>query len=105
MGDIQQIIVDGETIYLKKGFFGWNVVAPYKDETGKINWFNFIVGGWGSLIWMLFILLLLGTFYLAWREMANQAVACFSRNQTIIKNVVDYSSNINWNGIDLSSFN
>lgn len=41
---------EGEKVYLRKGFGGYRVVTPAKDpETGKINWFNALLGGKAGL--------------------------------------------------------
>jgi len=60
---MKTIEVEGETIYLKKSFFGWGVINPINIkpiiENGKINWKNInwknlIAGGhWGKLILVL----------------------------------------------------
>lgn len=92
MGEIKKLILDGETVYVKKGIFGWNIVSPWKNEDGKINWFNFITGGWGSLACMGFVSLLLVLFYLAYNEAASQAAACVANNM-----VRNYPINLSWN--------
>jgi len=45
-----------EKIYLKKDFLGWRIVYPIFED-GKINWVNFLVGGWRNLIALILILL------------------------------------------------
>ena len=60
----------GEKVYLKKDWFGWRVVEPWKNpETGKINWFNFLVGGKRGLVFLLFVAFLLFVFYLGVTEL------------------------------------
>jgi len=90
--DWKKIEIDGDSIYLKKGMFGWNVIEPWKDDNGKVIWFNFIFGGWKTLGWMIFIIALLGLFYLTWHETAFQLERCLNAS-----NVIDAPSNIiNW---------
>jgi hypothetical protein len=60
----------GEKIYLKKDWFGWRVVEPWKNpETGKINWFNFLVGGKRGLVFLAIIAILCLGFYLGVNEL------------------------------------
>ena len=62
-------IPESEKVYLRKDFLGWRVVEPWKDpETGKINWFNFILGGKRGVVFLIVLLLLLGVGYLAFKE-------------------------------------
>ena len=64
MKDIKEIEINNETIYLKKGFFGWRVIYPYKVN-GKINWKNLIAGGnwWNLVIIGVIVLIILGAVY------------------------------------------
>lgn len=103
MSEIKKITLENDILYLKKGIFGWNIVEPIKNEDGTFNWFNFITGGWRSLIAMAFILLLLGLFYLAWNEAISQATECFARNQTVISVVTNYNAEINLSNLNLIS--
>jgi len=42
---MEEILIKGEKIYLKKSnLFGWRVIYPLKED-GKINWYNFLFGG------------------------------------------------------------
>ena len=52
---VEELPADAK-IYLKKDFFGWRVVQPYKNEDGSMNWFNFITGGWKNLTILLLLL-------------------------------------------------
>lgn len=59
---MEEVIVLGERVYLKKsGVFGWNVVYPIKID-GKIHWRNLIAGRtWKNLILVgALVLILLG---------------------------------------------
>lgn len=89
-------IPENEKVYLKKDLFGWRVVHPIKNEDGSFNWFNFVVGSWGNLLLLLFILLLIGIFFLAYHEIAIQAADCIEKlkpfssivsSQTIFSNI------------------
>lgn len=58
-----------EKVYLKKDFFGWRVVEPWKNpETGKINYFVLLTGGKKALAIFLFLMLLIGVGYLGYKE-------------------------------------
>lgn len=63
MSKIKWIDVEGERVALKGGKNNWRVVAPIKDESGKLNWFNLLTGGKRNLI-TLIIFLLVVTFAL-----------------------------------------
>lgn len=54
-----------EKVYLRKGYDGWRVVYPIKNEDGSFNWFNFITGGsWYKLVYLgILVLIILGVFY------------------------------------------
>lgn len=59
-----------EKIYLKKDFLGWRVVEPIIDpETKKFIWKNFF--NKKGFIALLFILMLLGVCYLAFKEQVD----------------------------------
>ena len=56
---MEKILVNGEVVNLKKGMFGYRVIHPNKNDDGTINWINLLVGGWGNLMQLLFILFVL----------------------------------------------
>ena len=62
---------EGEKIYLKKDkFFGeWKVVYPTHNEDGTINWKNLLIGSKWNLVFIIFVLLLLGIGYLGINEL------------------------------------
>lgn len=64
MKRIKELEIEGEKVYLNKGFFGWRVVYPWKKEynSGKINWKHLIAGrSWFNLVIVIgFVLLILG---------------------------------------------
>ena len=42
---IEEVIVNNETVYLKKDSLGWHTVFPNRNKDGSINWKNLIAGG------------------------------------------------------------
>jgi len=52
----------GEKVYLRKGKFGYRVIHPVNNEDGSKNWVNLLVGGWGNLFKLLFILFVIFCF-------------------------------------------
>ncbi len=67
MKNLKGISIDGEFVYLKKGWAGWRVIEPIKDpQTNKIVWKN-VFNKKGFLV-LGFLLLLLGLGYLGFKE-------------------------------------
>ena len=62
-------IPNEEKVYLKKDILGWRVVHPIKNEDGTTNWLNLLIGGWGNLFKLLFILLVIFSFLYGVKEM------------------------------------
>ena len=60
---------EGKKVFLKEGIFGYYVVHPTKNEDGSTNWINLLVGGWGNLFKLLFILLIVFSFIYGANEM------------------------------------
>lgn len=98
-------------VYLKKDLFGYRVVEPWKNEDGKINWFNFLLGGKRNLfiLGVIFIVLLLAYYGF------NEAIAVYKdtaknpcnycpagRGTSVILVKTNYSLN---QSVDLSEFN
>lgn len=54
----------GEKVYLRKDFMGWRTVDPWKTPDGKINWFNFLLGGKRNLFILVVIMVVFGLVYL-----------------------------------------
>jgi len=75
--------LDGETLFLKKGMFGYRVVYPIRDKDGNFNWFNFLTGGsWGNLIKIgiiVGIILLLIYSYLSDLSSCRHLIECGAR--------------------------
>ena len=81
---IKEIEIEGERIFLKKSFLGWNIVHPIKTD-GKINWKNLLAGGsWIKLgLIIAFVIITLGAIV----EVANLikiANECLNLNQFAI---------------------
>jgi hypothetical protein len=47
---------ESEKVYLKKGMLGYRIVHPIKNEDGRINYVNLLVGGWQNLFKLIFII-------------------------------------------------
>lgn len=76
---IDEAIVNGEKIYLRKNFFGWKVVYPYTKEynDGKFNWKKFIVGNSWIKLWItLGFCVLLVLAILEYAELGNMLNEC-----------------------------
>ena len=58
-----------ETVYLKKGKFGYRIVHPTKNEDGSINWINISIGGWENFWKLIFILVTIFLFLYGVSEM------------------------------------
>lgn len=50
--------LDGEKVHLAKDSLGWRVVHPIRDENGKINWINFLLGGKANLLTLILIIII-----------------------------------------------
>lgn len=62
----------GDKVYLKKDWMGWRVVAPNRDpETGKINWFNLLLGGKRGLNFLMIVAVIATLFYLGIDEILS----------------------------------
>jgi len=63
-GEIEEIIVKGETIYLKKDFLGWGIVYPVRNKDNSINWKHLLIGGsWVNFFLMAIIILIFMIFF------------------------------------------
>lgn len=53
---MEELILNGERVFLNKSRLGWKVVKPIKID-GRINWKNFIAGGnWWNLLLIAFVI-------------------------------------------------
>ena len=62
---------EGEKVYLIKDRFGYRTIEPWKNEDGKINWFNFIFGGKRGLVQLIIIMIITSIIYLGVSELLN----------------------------------
>ena len=69
MKNIEEVFVDGDKVYLKKGTFGYRIVQPIKDNEGKTILINLLIGGWGNFFKLLFILFIVFAFLYGAKEM------------------------------------
>ena len=62
---IEEVVVNGETIYVKKDILGWHVCNPIKNKDGSINWKNLIAGGsWIKLfLVIIFVIICIGAMF------------------------------------------
>lgn len=95
-------IPNEEKVYLKKDYFGWRVVNPYKNpETGKINWINLLGLDKKNLLFLGVIIILAIGFYFGVNELiesykiiaANPCNFC-SDCASINSNLLNYSIKI-----------
>jgi len=85
MKEFKEVVIEGEKVYLKKDFTGWRIIHPPKNPDGSLNWFNIIVGGWGNMIFILFVLgLTFGFFYIYAHDTAEM--------QKVLENPCEYCS-------------
>jgi len=69
---IKKIEVDGETLYVNKGFFfGWGVVDPIKNDDGTWNWKNLLGLNRRNLIFLIIIIMLAGIGYIGVQELVS----------------------------------
>ena len=54
-----------DKVFLKKGYKGWEIVHPIKNEDGSINWKNLLCGGswWNWIIVGVIVAVTLGVLY------------------------------------------
>jgi len=94
----------GEKVYLKKDWFGWRVVEPWKNEDGSINYFNLLLGGKRNLFILFVILIIALSIYLASHEILTQ-YKWLAENYYNSSLTCQASSNSNVVGLNLSSIN
>ncbi len=83
MKQLEEIEIDNEIVYFRKGFLGWHIVHPIKINN-KINWKNLIAGGnyWKLLIIFLLVLLILGCIW-EYVNTLNVANECLNQSQIL----------------------
>lgn len=67
-----------EKVYLKKGFKGWTVVHPIRNEDGTLNLKNLLIGGswWNLIIVLVIVAVMLGVLY-EYSSTINNLLECF----------------------------
>ena len=71
---IKEVDIDGDRVYLRKDFLGWRVINPDKR----------VIGGWRNLIFVLLLLAIVLTFFVAYYELSFQC-------NDMIENPCNYS--------------
>ena len=61
-----------EIVYLKKGWDGYRVVYPIKNEDGTTNWLNLLCGGKGNAIRLLIYVLIGIAIYFGVNDLLQQ---------------------------------
>ena len=81
---IEQVPLCDE-VYMKKGFFGWRVVTPWKNKDGTWNLKNIIMGGDLFSVGVIVIttLAMVGFFYLQQQDMVRLINELMMRCPTI----------------------
>ncbi len=95
---IEKVVINNELLHLKKGMFGWNIVYPWKNEDGTINWFNLFTGGsWANFFLWLFIVVIIVGVVFEYTSNINTLIGCFD-NLINLENCKEAfgGSNLNW---------
>lgn len=85
MKEVRYIYVNNERVSLTKGIFGWRVIHPIQDDEGKIIWKNLLFGGWGNLLRLLFIFLVIALAFFGFKEVTNSC-------RDLAENPCDYTN-------------
>ncbi len=81
MKKIEEVEVNGEKVYLRKTFLGWNVVNPIKIN-GKWNLKNIIAGGnWYKLIIVAGMVIIILFCLYDWANAIKVARQCLASNK------------------------
>lgn len=57
---------------LKKGFFGWRIIHPVKNDDGSWNIPNLLFGGWGNLIKLIVLISITLIIYFGLTDLTTQ---------------------------------
>lgn len=87
---MKEVVIDNERIYLKKDSLGWRIINPTKID-GKTNYCNLLFGGKRNIVLLIIILVIVGSFLLAYGELSSQF-------NDIIANPCNYSYFENFTG-------
>jgi len=96
MKALKEVIVEGESVYLKKDFTGWRTVYPITNKDGSFNWFNFITGGsYGKLmITIAIVLIILGLCWSYYHD-TSLCMEILANGTNVFEGVTPESSMIN----------
>lgn len=67
----ETIELNGEKIHLKKDYFGYRIIHPYRNEDGTINWLNLLFGGKKNLVSLILYMLIVFLFYMGINEIIS----------------------------------
>jgi len=72
-----KVTIDGDSFFVKKGFSGYRVTHPIRNEDGTRNWKHLIAGGswWNLLIVAFMVLIILGVVW-EYRSNVNRLLEC-----------------------------
>ena len=85
---ITEVEYNNEKIHLKKGFTGWKVVYPIKNEDGSINWKHLITGGsWFNLLFVIIIVVLILLCVSEYSKAVTMANECLNQSKILIPNM------------------
>lgn len=89
----------GEKLYLKKGFLGWKIIHPIKEE-GRIVWKNLMAGGswWNLIIILVIVLVTLGVLY-EYSSNVQMLLDCFETPDQLEECKKAFAPWINYGGL------
>jgi hypothetical protein len=68
---METIELNGEKVHLKKDYFGWRIIYPYRNEDGSINWINLLFGGRKNLVTLILYMLIVFLLYMGIQELIS----------------------------------
>ncbi len=75
---MDRVFINGDVVYLKKGWFGWSVVYPWRNPDKTINWVNLWTGGsWLNLIMVIIFVVLIVGAIIEYTSNINILISCF----------------------------
>lgn len=79
---MKEIEIEGEVLYLHKGFFGWKIVKPIKSKDGSYIWKNLIAGGnWFNLLFIAILVIVIVGSIFEYTNAVRIANECLAQNQ------------------------
>lgn len=96
----KRYLIEGEVVNIKRGFDGWRVYYPIKNDDGSINWFNLITGGnIFNLVWVVIVVLVICLFfYEYWSNLnfCNEFIKNYNMMNTFNQSINNNSLNISY---------